>query len=63
MQAITRFFIERWQFTLILFVMLFALGLASVQAIPKSEDPIVKFPGKATTLIILHSHQPSGKQS
>jgi multidrug efflux pump subunit AcrB len=52
MQAITRFFIERWQFTLILFVMLFALGLASVQAIPKSEDPIVKFPGVGVSIVL-----------
>ncbi len=52
MQAITRFFIERWQFTLILFVMLFALGVASVQAIPKSEDPIVKFPGVGVFVVL-----------
>jgi multidrug efflux pump subunit AcrB len=51
-QAITRFFIERWQFTLILFVMLFALGVASVQAIPKSEDPIVKFPGVGVFVVL-----------
>ena len=52
MQAITRFFIERWQFTLILFVMLFALGLANVQGIPKSEDPIVKFPGVGVFVVL-----------
>ena len=52
MQAITRFFIDRWQFTLILFVMLFALGVASVQAIPKSEDPIVKFPGVGVFVVL-----------
>ena len=52
MQAITRFFIERWQFTLIVFVMLFALGLANVQAIPKSEDPIVKFAGVGVFVVL-----------
>ena len=52
MQAITRFFIERWQFTLVVFIMLFALGVASVQAIPKSEDPIVKFPGVGVIVVL-----------
>jgi multidrug efflux pump subunit AcrB len=52
MQAITRFFIERWQFTLVLFIMLFALGLANVQSIPKSEDPIVKFPGTGVIVVL-----------
>src|SRR5690242_7565137 len=52
MQAITRFFIERWQFTLILFIMLFALGVANVQGIPKSEDPIVKFPGVGVFVVL-----------
>jgi multidrug efflux pump subunit AcrB len=52
MQAITRFFIERWQFTLILFIMLFALGLANIQSIPKSEDPIVKFPGTGVIVVL-----------
>ena len=45
MQAFTRFFVDRWQFTLVLFVMLFGLGIQSVMSIPKSEDPIVSFPG------------------
>ncbi len=52
MQAITRFFIERWQFTLILFIMLFALGVANVQSIPKSEDPIVQFPGVGVFVVL-----------
>ena len=52
MQAITRFFIERWQFTLILFGMLFMLGVASVQAIPKSEDPIVQFAGVGVFVVL-----------
>lgn len=52
MQAITRFFVERWQFTLILFAMLLALGAGALAAIPKSEDPIVKFPG-VTVVVVL----------
>ena len=52
MQAITRFFIERWQFTLVLFGMLFMLGLASVQAIPKSEDPIVQFAAVGVIVVL-----------
>ena len=30
MQAITRFFVDRWQLTLVLFAMLLALGVGSV---------------------------------
>ncbi len=52
MQAITRFFVERWQFTLILFAMLLALGAGALTAIPKSEDPIVSFPGVSVTVIL-----------
>lgn len=52
MKAFTRFFVDRWQFTLILFVMLFALGVQSVLSIPKSEDPIVKFPGVGVFVVL-----------
>ncbi len=52
MKAFTRFFVDRWQFTLILFVMLFALGIQSVLAIPKSEDPIVNFPGVGVFVVL-----------
>lgn len=52
MQAITRFFVERWQFTLILFGLLFALGAASLMAIPKSEDPITRFPGVGVIVVL-----------
>ncbi|MGE0045364.1 MAG: efflux RND transporter permease subunit [Hyphomonadaceae bacterium] len=44
MQAITRFFVDRWQFTLVVFVLLIALGAGAIMAIPKSEDPITRFP-------------------
>src|SRR5690606_31986002 len=40
------------QFTLVLFVMLFALGIQSVIAIPKSEDPIVRFPGVGVFVVL-----------
>jgi multidrug efflux pump subunit AcrB len=52
MQAITRFFVDRWQFTLILFAMLLALGFGSLMSIPKSEDPIVSFPGVSVVVIL-----------
>src|SRR5688572_20143993 len=52
MKAFTRFFVDRWQFTLILFVMLFALGVQSVLSIPKSEDPIVNFPGVGVFVVL-----------
>ena len=45
MQAITRFFVDRWQFTAILFFLLIALGIGAIVNIPKAEDPIVEFPG------------------
>ncbi len=52
MQAFTRFFVDRWQFTLVLFVMLFGLGIQSVMSIPKSEDPIVSFPGVGVFVVL-----------
>ncbi len=52
MKAFTRFFVDRWQFTLILFFMLFGLGIQSVIAIPKSEDPIVSFPGVGVFVVL-----------
>lgn len=52
MQAITRFFVDRWQFTAILFFLLIALGIGAVMAIPKSEDPITEFPGVSTSVVL-----------
>ena len=52
MQAITRFFVDRWQFSAVLFVLLAALGLSAIFSIPKSEDPIVEFPGVAVAVIL-----------
>ncbi len=52
MKAFTRFFVDRWQFTLILFILLFGLGVQSVMSIPKSEDPIVSFPGVGVFVVL-----------
>lgn len=52
MQAITRFFVDRWQFTAILFLLLIALGIGAVMNIPKAEDPIVEFPGVAIAVVL-----------
>ena len=52
MQAITRFFVDRWQFTAILFLLLIALGMGAIISIPKSEDPIVEFPGVAIAVVL-----------
>ncbi len=52
MQAITRFFVDRWQFSAVLFVLLAALGVGAIFSIPKSEDPIVEFPGVAVAVIL-----------
>jgi multidrug efflux pump subunit AcrB len=52
MQALTRFFVDRWQFTGVLFLLLIALGVGAVLAIPKSEDPITEFPGVSTAIVL-----------
>lgn len=41
---IIEFAVRRWQFTVVLFVMLAALGLASWRAIPRGEDPTFPIP-------------------
>ncbi len=52
MTAITRFFVDRWQFSLVLFALLIALGIGAVAAIPKSEDPVVEFPGVSVAVVL-----------
>jgi multidrug efflux pump subunit AcrB len=52
MQAITRFFVDRWQFSAVLFVLLTALGIGAILGIPKSEDPITEFPGVAVAVVL-----------
>jgi multidrug efflux pump subunit AcrB len=45
------FAVERWQFTLIFFGLLVALGLWAFQSIPRQEDP--SFPIPVTTVIVV----------
>lgn len=52
MQAITRFFVDRWQFSAVLFTLLVALGIGAIFSIPKSEDPVTEFPGVAIAVIL-----------
>ena len=44
MPNISEFAVKRWQFTLVVFGMLLALGVSSLFAIPKSEDPTFPLP-------------------
>jgi multidrug efflux pump subunit AcrB len=52
METIVRFFVDRWQFSLVLFFMLVALGANAVMTIPKSEDPTVRFPISGVTIVL-----------
>ena len=52
MQNIVRFFVDRWQFSLVLFAMLVALGASAMVSIPKSEDPTVRFPLAGVTVVL-----------
>ena len=52
MQAITRFFVDRWQFTAVVFLLLIALGVGAIFSIPKSEDPVTEFPGVSIAVIM-----------
>jgi multidrug efflux pump subunit AcrB len=42
---LTGFAVRHWQFTVVLFALLVALGIASWATIPRSEDPPLDFPG------------------
>lgn len=44
MPSLSAFAVKRWQFTLVVFGMLLALGASSLVAIPKSEDPAFPLP-------------------
>ncbi|HEY6911928.1 MAG TPA: efflux RND transporter permease subunit [Myxococcales bacterium] len=50
--ALVDFCVRRWQFTLIAFAGLALLGVASVLAIPKSEDPIFPYPNFAVIAVL-----------
>src|SRR5260370_33078194 len=41
---LTAFAVRHWQFAVILFTMLTALGLTSLATIPRGEDPPIDFP-------------------
>ena len=46
------FAVRRWQFMLVVFALLIALGLSSLQNMPRSEDPTFPFP--AVTITVLY---------
>ena len=46
------FAVRRWQFTLVVFVALVALGLSSLAAIPKAEDPTFPYPTFAVVAVL-----------
>jgi multidrug efflux pump subunit AcrB len=46
------FAVRRWQFTLIVFVALGALGVSSLLSIPKAEDPTFPFPTFAVVAVL-----------
>ncbi len=52
MRAIVRFFVDSWQFSLVVFGLLIALGASAVMSVPKSEDPIAQFP-IAVVIVVL----------
>jgi len=45
------FAVRRWQFTLVVFALLIALGVASFMSIARSEDPSFPFPAATITLV------------
>ena len=45
------FSVRRWQFTLVMFALLIATGVWALSAIPRAEDPTLKFPG---TLVLVN---------
>jgi multidrug efflux pump subunit AcrB len=44
MGRLTRFAVERWQFTLVAFALLTALGISSLLSISRAEDPHFPLP-------------------
>lgn len=52
MRAIARFFVERWQISIVAILLVVTLGLNALFTIPKSEDPISKFPVIAVVVIL-----------
>lgn len=52
MTSLPAFAVRRWQLTLVVFVMLVALGLSSLGSIPKSEDPSFPYPNFAVVAVL-----------
>jgi multidrug efflux pump subunit AcrB len=51
-RAITRFFVDSWQFTLVLFALMLLLGWNALQTIPKAEDPNAEAPGVSVVVVL-----------
>lgn len=49
--SIVAFAVRRWQFTVLLFLMLVALGVSSWFAIPRGEDPVFPIPTFTTVVV------------
>ncbi len=49
---VAEFSVSRWQFTLVLFLGLAALGVASLREIPKAEDPTFPYPNFAIVTVL-----------
>ncbi len=49
--SIWAFAVRRWQFTLVMFALLVALGFASFTNIARSEDPMFPFPSATITVV------------
>ncbi|MCC7197942.1 MAG: efflux RND transporter permease subunit [Gammaproteobacteria bacterium] len=45
MMSLWEFAVRRWQFTLVVFTLLIAVGVATFANIPRAEDPSLTFPG------------------
>lgn len=49
---VAEFAVRRWQFTLVVFVALAALGVSSLLGIPKAEDPTFPYPNFAVVAVL-----------
>ncbi len=49
---VAEFAVRRWQFTLVVFVALAALGVSSLVGIPKAEDPTFPYPSFAVVAVL-----------
>src|SRR5512140_2174073 len=49
---VAEFSVRRWQFTLVAFLGVALLGLSSLAAIPKTEDPTFPYPNFAVVAVL-----------